>query len=413
LLEGLLQLVDFAFESVFEFVQGSSQETGLEKKLRITDEVRARDEMRNLYSDRVEPLVMELTAAAGKLGAAAVVLSKAKGKDEKADFTLDQAELNAYAMKFRTISAFIAQIFNETGQEDTIQWIETKDVGMRVVRVCSAPLDVSSALVDTVYPNIRTIVMTSATLSVEGRLDFLKRRLGLDRVEQGRVSERILPSPFDFEKQAVIGVPLDIADPSSPQYIDQAAEMIMECLRITRGKAFVLFTSFGALNRVAKQLCEPLKEEGITSLRQGMAPRHKLLEMFKKDVHSVLFATDSFWEGVDVAGEALECVILAKLPFRVPTEPVLEARAEKIERDGGNSFVEYTVPQAVIRFRQGFGRLIRRRSDRGAIIILDNRVLTRSYGSVFLRSLPDARLMCTKREEVLAAVREFFEGNLR
>ncbi|MCK5558750.1 MAG: helicase, partial [Candidatus Hydrogenedentes bacterium] len=145
---------------------------------------------------------------------------------------------------------------------------------------------------------------------------------------------------------------------------------------------------------------------------QGGAPRHKLLGMFKKNVGSVLFATDSFWEGVDVAGEALECVILAKLPFRVPTEPVLEARAEKIESDGGNSFVEYTVPQAVIRFRQGFGRLIRRRSDRGAIIILDSRVLTRSYGSVFLRSLPDARIMCKDRGEVLAAIREFFEGDL-
>jgi len=412
LLEGLLQLVDVAFESVFEFVQGFSQETGLEKKLRITDEVRAGDEIRTLYSARVEPLVAELTAAARKLGAAAVALSKAKSKDEMADFTLDQAELNAYAMKFRTIAAFIAQIFSDTGQEDTIQWIETKDAGRRVVRVCSAPLDVSSALVETVYPNIRTIVMTSATLSVEGKLDFLKSRLGLDGVEPGRVGERILPSPFNYEEQAVIGVPLDIADPASPEYIDQAAETIMDCLRITRGKAFVLFTSFGALNYVAKKLREPLKEEGIASLKQGSAPRHKLLEMFKKDVHSVLFATDSFWEGVDVAGEALECVILAKLPFRVPTEPVLEARAEKIERDGGNSFVEYTVPQAVIRFRQGFGRLIRRRSDRGAIIVLDSRVLTRSYGSVFLRSLPDARLMCKERAEVLAAVREFFEGDL-
>jgi ATP-dependent DNA helicase DinG len=412
LLEELLEVVSVVFDSVFEFVERRSPETGLEKKLRITGDVRASDEMRALCSGDVEPLVAELTAAAGKLGVVAAALSKAKSKDEKDDFTLDQAELNAYAMKFRTIAAFIAQLFGETGQEDTVQWIETKGAGRRVVRLCSAPLDVSSALVETVYPNIRTIVMTSATLSVEGRLDFLKRRLGLDCVEQGRVSERILPSPFDFDKQAVIGVPLDIADPASPQYIDQAAEMIMECLRITRGKAFVLFTSFGALNYVAKKLREPLKEEGVTSLRQGSAPRHKLLGLFKKDVHSVLFATDSFWEGVDVAGEALECVILAKLPFRVPTEPVLEARAEKIERDGGNSFVEYTVPQAVIRFRQGFGRLIRRRSDRGAIIILDNRVLTRSYGSVFLRSLPDARLICTKQEEVLAAVREFFEGDI-
>ena len=412
LLEGLLQLVDTAFDSVLEFVERRSPETALEKKLRITDEVRASDEMRTVYASYVEPLVAELTAVAGKLGLVATALSKAKSTDEKADFSLDRAELNAYGMKFRTIATFIAQIFSETGHEDTVQWIETKNAGRRIVRLCSAPLEVSSALAETVYPNIKTIVMTSATLSVEGRLDFLKRRLGLDCAEPARVRERILSSPFNYEEQAVIGVPSDIADPASPLYIDQAAEMIMECLRITRGKAFVLFTSFGALNYVSNKLREPLRKEGIMSMKQGVAPRHKLLGMFKKNVGSVLFATDSFWEGVDVAGEALECVILAKLPFRVPTEPVLEARAEKIESDGGNSFVEYTVPQAVIRFRQGFGRLIRRRSDRGAIIILDSRVLTRSYGSVFLRSLPDARIMCKDRGEVLAAIREFFEGDL-
>lgn len=409
LLEGLLALSDAVFDAVFEFVGQRSPETGSEKKLRLTEELRTGDEIEALYSNHVKRLVEELVAVTRKLGLVAAALSKAKSNDGKEDFSIDREELNAYAMKFRTIAGFISQVFGETGAEDTVQWIETRNGSRRIVRLCSAPLEISSALAEGVYPHIRTIVMTSATLSVAGRLDFLKRRLGLDGVDAARLRETILESPFNYEEQAVIGIPSDLADPSSPDYIDQAVDAIMECLRVTRGKAFVLFTSFGALNYAFNKLHEPLGEEGIMSMKQGSAPRHKLLEMFRKDVNSVLFATDSFWEGVDVEGEALECVILAKLPFRVPTEPVVEARAEKIEKDGGNPFVEYTVPQAVIRFRQGFGRLIRRRTDRGAIIILDSRVLTRSYGSAFLRSLPDARFVSAEKSEVLAALREFFQ----
>jgi len=409
LLEGLVALSDAVFDAIFEFVRHRSPETGSEKKLRLTEEVRTSEDMQSVDADYVKRLAEELVAAAKALGSVAAALSRAKSKDEKEDFSIDREELNAYGMKFRTIAGFISQVFGEAASEDTVQWIETRNGSRRIVRLCSAPLEISSALAETVYPHIKTVVMTSATLSVAGRLDFLKRRLGLDCVETGRLSETILESPFNYEEQAVIGIPSDIADPSSSEYIDQAVDTIMECLRVTRGRAFVLFTSFGALNYAFKKLHDPLMDEGIMSMKQGSAPRHKLIEMFRKDVNSVLFATDSFWEGVDVEGEALECVILAKLPFRVPTEPVLEARAEKIERDGGNPFVEYTVPQAVIRFRQGFGRLIRRRTDRGAIIILDSRVLTRSYGSAFLRSLPDARFVSEGKSEVLAALREFFE----
>ena len=409
LLEGLLEIADAAFDAIFELVESRLPEPAPEKKLRLTDEVRNADDMRAVGSSRVEPLVTELVAVAKKLETLAAVLSKARAdRDDEEDFSLDREELNAYGMRLRAAASFIAAVFSDVGDENTVQWIETRRRERPIVRLCAAPLEVSSALVETVYPHIKTIVMTSATLSVAGRLDFLKFRLGLNRVEVARLRERILPSPFNYEEQAMIGIPSDIADPASPRYIDQVVETVLESIRITHGKALVLFTSFGALNYCFQHLHELLANEGIASFKQGAAPRHRLLEMFKQDVNSVLFATDSFWEGVDVEGEALECVILAKLPFRVPTEPVLEARAEKIERDGGNSFVEYTVPQAVIRFRQGFGRLIRRRTDRGAVLILDSRVLTRSYGSAFLESLPDAQLVCTDRFGVLEALREFF-----
>jgi len=411
MLEGLLQVADAGFDAVFLLVEEQFPEPAPEKKLRITDEVRNSDGMRAVGEGQMEALVRELIAVAKRLETLAGGLSKAgTASDNDEDFSLDREELNAYGMRLRAVASFISAVFSDVGDENTVQWIETRPRDKPIVRLCAAPLEVSSALVETVYPHIKTIVMTSATLSVAGRLDFLKFRLGLDRVDGARLRDRILPSPFDYEQQAMIGIPSDIADPAAPHYMEQVVEMVLECIRITQGKALVLFTSFNALNYCFQNLHEMLADEGIASFKQGTAPRHRLLEQFKRDVNSVLFATDSFWEGVDVEGEALECLILAKLPFRVPTEPVLEARAEKIEEDGDNSFVEYTVPQAVIRFRQGFGRLIRRRTDRGAVVILDSRVLTRSYGRAFLESLPEARLVCMDRLGVLAALREFFES---
>ena len=179
-------------------------------------------------------------------------------------------------------------------------------------------------------------------------------------------------------------------------------------LEITRGHAFVLFTSFYSLDYVFRRLHDDLAARGITPLKQGSAARTHLIERFRSDASSVLFGTDSFWEGVDVAGDALQCVILPKLPFRVPTEPVQEARAGAIEAAGGNAFMEYSVPQAVIKFRQGFGRLIRRRTDWGAVVILDRRVRTKYYGRIFLKSLPDLAVDAGPSETVLKKLGGFF-----
>ena len=170
----------------------------------------------------------------------------------------------------------------------------------------------------------------------------------------------------------------------------------------------MLFTSYAMLRRIHAELAPVLEPQGYRCLRQGEMNRHRLLKTFSGDQSSVLFATDSFWEGVDVPGRSLEQVIIARLPFRVPSEPDLEARAEAIERSGGDPFMQYTVPQAVIRFKQGFGRLIRHREDRGVVLILDNRVIKRGYGRLFLNSLPDVPLLATPTAEIKAAVQDFF-----
>jgi ATP-dependent DNA helicase DinG len=193
-------------------------------------------------------------------------------------------------------------------------------------------------------------------------------------------------------------------------FLEETIEELEKVLTITKGRAFALFTSFYALRHAHRALEPVLGELGITALRQGAASRRMLIERFRQDVSSVLFGTDSFWEGVDVAGEALQCVILARLPFRVPTEPVLQARTEAIEAAGGNAFMEFTIPQAVIKFRQGFGRLIRRATDRGAIVVLDSRIVTRRYGRVFLESLPDVRTVRGDSREVGRALAEFFNN---
>jgi ATP-dependent DNA helicase DinG len=179
---------------------------------------------------------------------------------------------------------------------------------------------------------------------------------------------------------------------------------------VTAGGTLVLFTSYGALNRAVDALAEPLRAMNLTVLRQGEANRHVLLRRFIDTPRAVLFATDSFWEGIDVPGDALRCVIITRLPFRVPTEPIEQARVEAIEQRGGNPFNEHTVPQAVIKLKQGFGRLIRTRTDRGAVVLLDSRVVHKRYGGTFLRSLPPARKLIAEWETVAVELRRFFAG---
>jgi hypothetical protein len=198
-------------------------------------------------------------------------------------------------------------------------------------------------------------------------------------------------------------------DPDHRNFAAELGRLVLESIQISQGRALVLFTSYSLLRRIHQELAPALESAGIRALMQGESPRHRLTEVFKQDTTSVLFATDSFWEGVDVAGEALENVILTKLPFSVPKEPVVEARIEAIEQAGGNAFLEYSVPQAVIKFKQGFGRLIRSKSDRGSIMIFDRRVVDKTYGKIFLSSLPECRVAQGKRERVFREVRQFFD----
>ena len=267
--------------------------------------------------------------------------------------------------------------------------------GRQNVFLQATPIEVGPILRECLWSKLECAVLTSATLAVGGGFEYIRQRLGLEHAR-----ESVLPSHFDYENQALFYVPPDLPDARTPQFTAKAAERIRQLLEITRGRAFVLFTSYAQMNEVYQRL---LGELEFPMLRQGDAPKSALLEEFRLTPNAVLFATSSFWQGVDVQGEQLSCVIIDRLPFAVPSDPVVAARVKAIDADGGNAFFQYQVPAAVITLKQGFGRLIRSLQDRGLLVLLDNRILKKQYGRVFIESLPNYRKTTEMR-----VVEEFF-----
>jgi ATP-dependent DNA helicase DinG len=261
-------------------------------------------------------------------------------------------------------------------------FVETRGRG---VFLRATPIDVSARLKELLFDPARAAVLTSATLAVDGGFEYLKSRLGLEPTD-----EVMLASPFDYSEQAILYVPRRMPEPSSPSFVDRAADEVARILEVSRGRAFVLFTSYANMNAVAERIASRV---GYPLLMQGEAPKPVLLETFRRTPGAVLLATSSFWQGVDVAGEQLSCVIIDKLPFASPADPVVQARIERIRNRGGNPFNEYQVPVAILMLKQGLGRLIRSSSDRGILACLDSRLVERPYGRRFLESLPPARLV--------------------
>lgn len=256
-------------------------------------------------------------------------------------------------------------------------------------RLYAAPLNISEILFNKLYKNLSSAVFTSATLTVGKSFDYLLNRIGLSSVEPDRLNTLLLDSPFNYEEQVLLAVPSYFPEPRAAEYKNYVKKFLEQLSREQRRGTLVLFTSYFMLNDVYEALRSTFESEKIPLLAQGInGSRHSLITQFKEIPHSVLLGTDSFWEGIDVPGKSLEILLITKLPFDVPSEPIIQAKAELIEKNGGNPFMQYTIPEAVIKFRQGFGRLIRSRSDYGAVIILDNRVIKKMYGRIFLQSLP-------------------------
>ena len=307
------------------------------------------------------------------------------------------------------------------GEREThAYWVEKMHPEKRpaYLRLVAAPLSVAADLRRMLYDAHDSVVLCSATLRVGNDFGYMARRLGAapvpDSGDEDRFRFLVASSPFDYFRQSLVLASDSLPDPSADaaKYAEALAGLMRDLFAATRGRALVLFTSYEMMKSVASFAHGPLAESGIRLLVQGEGlSRESMTRHLKEDDNTVVFGAQSFWEGVDVAGEALSCVVMARLPFAQVGDPVVEARAETIERSGGSAFREYMLPEAVIRFRQGFGRLIRTKSDSGVVVVTDPRLVTKNYGAMFRKSIPASVHTVSEREDLLFRVSEFFASN--
>lgn len=295
-------------------------------------------------------------------------------------------------------------------EENTVFWAEASRNNPLSCLLIGAPLNVADRLYEDLFSLKRTVILTSATLAVGTKFNYMVNRLGLRKIEHPRLKVFRIGSPFDYEDQALVCVPSSFPPPKSENFQPSVSTLIQGLVVAARRNTLVLFTSYSLLDKTFSDLEAPLNRLGIPVMAQGISgPRSLLLDRFRNTPGAVLLGTDSFWEGVDVPGDALEIVILVKLPFAVPSEPIIQAQVEKLEEAGRNSFLEFIVPEAVIKFRQGFGRLIRSAEDYGAVVVLDQRVVSTRYGRLFLESLPAAHTIFNDADQLIEGVTRWFD----
>ncbi len=316
-------------------------------------------------------------------------------------------DIQALTMRLLNSSDFLHKYARTPCQEGRVKWIETfPNRQLSQVHLIDAELDVSQRLREYLFDKFDSVVLCSATMTVNRNFSFCKKRLGID--DSGIVREACYDSPFDYDKQALLAVPTDMPPPNDPTFNAAAIEQIWNIVNASQGNALVLFTSYQMLNDCYQALEARLFNGRFIAMKQGDDSRYNLLERFRNTDRSILFATHSFWEGIDIAGDTLRCVIIVKLPFKVPTEPIIQARTEAINAAGGDAFMDYSLPLAIVKFKQGFGRLIRHNKDRGCIVCLDPRLITKNYGERFLNSLPACQRVFAPSPEIINTMKDFF-----
>jgi len=340
---------------------------------------------KNFVEDRISGHLKQLRLELGKLA------KKSDDIDEKYEIMRFGSRCAALVLD---LERFLLQ-----EHPDYVYWVEVGSGRKTAVRLRSAAVNVGADVKRYLFDKYDSVILTSATLSSgsigdESGFDFFASRIGLDDFASLK-----LGSPFDYEKQVTVYIEKDLPEPNESAFIEAAGKVVKKYVWQTAGRAFVLFTSYAMLEKVAEELANWLGENDIELLRQGAGlDRSRLLSRFKNGANCVLFGTDSFWQGVDVPGEALSNVIIVRLPFAVPDQPLLAGRLEQIQKQGGNPFYDYQLPSAVIRFKQGFGRLIRSSSDKGIVVILDSRVINKSYGQRFLAAIPSCKVQVVAAE---------------
>ncbi|MCL5676701.1 MAG: DEAD/DEAH box helicase family protein, partial [Firmicutes bacterium] len=385
---------------------GKRDDDGGSRTMRLRDEVRELAEYRPVDSARAN-LAARLRGLGRILGDLGARLTDSPVPTGLLDSLL--LELDQYAAASYQYATDLDFILCAQG-EGYVHWLELS----RSAVLRAAPIQVGELLREKLFEPLSTVVLTSATLTVAGRFEHLRERLGLDGCQPDKAGQLAVPSPFRYDRQVLLCIPQGLPTPRDGEAIWAGAVEagLLQLLRATQGQTLVLFTSHRMLRQVYDRLRPLLEEEGVTLLGQGIdGSRSHILEAFLANPHSVLFGASSFWEGVDVPGEALSCVVMVRLPFAPPGEPVTEARLEDLERRGLSSFEHLSLPQAVMRFRQGFGRLVRSGQDRGVVVVFDGRLGAGQarYASRFLQSLPGPALLRGPLESVVENVRQFLD----
>lgn len=313
--------------------------------------------------------------------------------------------------RLKKMASVMENFLNSSEFPNDVFWFEKiKTSQGEAVRFIQTPLNLAPIMRRSVFMPMATVICVSATLKIGDDFNFWLNRNGLYNFTEKKIIKDFFPSPFPYEKNVVFNIPADMPMPDENNFQDAVNETVLALLEITQGKTLILFTSYDSLQKTCEYVREHIDEK-IKILKQGEADRMQLLYEFKDDLTSCLFATSSFWAGVDVPGESLSHVILVKLPFAVPTEPIFKARADLIEKSGGNSFMQLSVPEAVVQFRQGFGRLMRSNTDRGIVTVLDKRILVKRYGSIFIQSIPQTIQCFSETKAVLNKIEDFLYNN--
>lgn len=320
------------------------------------------------------------------------ILGKLKDLEDKEGYMSD------FSRYVDRLEGFFENLKFITSLEDEkfIYWVEVNGKKSNS-KLVATPLKIDGELDKNLYSNLKQMVFTSATIAIGNDFNYFKESIGLKE----KTLEKVIHSSFDYNNQMTVYLPKDLLNPSDPKFIDSIRVFLKDLILKTSGKCFILFTSYSTLNYIYYMIKDELEEAGLNLLIQGQAPRSQLVNTYKTVKNPVLFGTDSFWEGVDIKGDQLSSVIIVKLPFKVPSDPVTEAIIESITQQNKNAFVEYQIPESVIKFKQGIGRLIRSKSDRGIVTILDNRVITKSYGKYFKEAIPTKNVKILTKEEVL------------
>lgn len=399
-LQSLLERIKASIPKVENFLE----QFDTKNKLRLTTEVRDYQLWAENLAVEFENMLLKLNNLQRELINLLELL--VLGEEELNDYEQLTTMLEQKLQIIVETKKLLEKIINFKKEEQMVYWLEKSYNGYSLH---SAPLNIAQQLQEQLLSRLETVIFTSATLTVNNSFDFIKKNLGLNSPENEVLN---LGSPFNYSQQLRVGIVKDIVSPKNNQFIKQVLTKVKKVLAVMKGRTLLLFNSYYRLNQVYERLNSELDELEIDHLLcQGYKPRQYLIEQFKRKDKAVLLGTDSFWEGVDLPGAQLSCLIIIKLPFSVPSEPFIEAKLESIEQHGGAAFLDYMLPKAVIKFRQGCGRLIRKQTDQGWILILDKRVINKRYGKLFLRSLPENKIKIDNLNNITNELNSFVNNN--